>query len=51
MSTQVSIDGMRLVVERSRQYVAAPVLRILWCGVDVWTAKGAPFAAKVEDTE
>lgn len=49
-ATQVSIDGFRLIAQRSQEYAgqAGP----FWCGkdgkwTDIWTSNDYPFAAKV----
>jgi phage recombination protein Bet len=50
MSTQVSIDGLRLVAQRSKEYEGQTP--VMWCDkngewVDVWLPEYPPVAAKV----
>lgn len=49
-TTQISIDGLRLIAQRSGEY--AGQTQTEWCGEDgvwrnIWTSKDAPFAARV----
>lgn len=50
MQTLVSIDGFRVIAERSGKYVGQ--IGPFWCGedgewMDVWTGKGQPHAARI----
>lgn len=49
-TTQISIDGLRLIAQRSFEY--AGQTQTEWCGEDgvwknIWTSKDYPFAARV----